>query len=91
MPKCPSIENEIHTYRVSEWKDRYRHERLKQFDQKLLRKTNTDLRHKKTVQLRTITAKGVGTIAVQSAPKICIVGGLDIKVKHVVKRIGWKY
>ena len=46
-------------------------------------KTNTDLRHKKTVQLRTITAKGVGTIAVQSAPKICIVGGLDIKVKHV--------
>ena len=54
-------------------------------------KTNTDLRHKKTIQLRTITAKGVGTIAVQSAPKICIVGGLEIKVKHVVKLIRWKY
>ena len=54
-------------------------------------KTNTDLRHKKTIQLRTITAKGVGTIAVQSAPKICIMGGLDIKVKHVIKLIGWKY
>jgi len=54
-------------------------------------KTNTNLRHKKIVQLRTITAKGVGAIAVQSTPKICIVGGLDIKVKHVVKLTGWKY
>ena len=54
-------------------------------------KTNTDLRHKKTVQLRTMTAKGACTIAVQSAPKICIVGGLDIKVKHVVKLTEWKY
>ena len=38
-----------------------------------------------------MTAKGACTIAVQFAPKICIVGGLDIKVKHVVKLIGWKY